>query len=207
MLSIVRELLIESEICGEQFSHALVYCAPGTHKEVLKNLSDLNIKCHEFVHNVSLKERQKLLGEFESGKIQILVAVKCLDEGVDVPSTKMAFFLSSTSNPKEFVQRRGRVLRKSVNKSEAILYDFFVVPDTEHISLKRDIDAGLLKREMPRFAEFSNSAKNQYEARQVFWDILDNYDLLHLLDEKPWEVYKKMVDQSDLIQAEEGNYV
>jgi superfamily II DNA or RNA helicase len=110
-------------------------------------------KCHEFVYTVTLNERQKILEEFAIGNIQVIVAVKCLDEGVDVPATKIAFFLASTSNPKEFIQRRGRILRLSTGKSKSIIYDFIVVPRLEYISLKRDVDASLLRREMPRFAE------------------------------------------------------
>lgn len=207
MIEIIRGLMAECKADGKELSHVLVYCAPGQHRDVLARLASLGLRCHEFVHNVKLAERHRLLGLFDDGKIQVLVAVKCLDEGVDVPSTKIAFFLASTSNPKEFVQRRGRVLRKAEGKKEAVLYDFFVVPDENLVPLKRDVDAGMLKREMPRFAEFSSVAENRYEARECFWGMLDSYDLLSLLDEKPWEVYQRMKTMREIVQVEEGEYV
>ncbi len=123
----------------------------------------------------------------------MIVAVKCLDEGVDVPSTRTAFFLASTSNPKEFVQRRGRILRLAKGKNKAILYDFIVVPRPEYVTQKRDVDASLLKREMPRFAEFASSATNEFEARSLLWDLLNQYEMLNLFDEKPWDIYHKLL--------------
>ena len=153
LLNILKEMIQDANEKHEELSHILVYCAPGTHKDVLCAIASLGLKCHEFVHTVPLNERQKILEEFASGNIQVIVAVKCLDEGVDVPATKIAFFLASTSNPKEFVQRRGRILRLSTGKRKSIIYDFIVVPRPEYIPLKRDVDASLLRREMPRFAE------------------------------------------------------
>jgi len=124
------------------------------------------------------------------------VAVKCLDEGVDVPSTKTAFILASTSNPREFIQRRGRILRLSKNKNKATIYDFIVTPKLEDLSSKKDIGATLLKREMPRFAEFAASATNEFEARSKLWELLNQYELLNLFDEKPWDMYYRI--QNDL---------
>lgn len=153
-----------------EINHILVYCAPGSHKKVLLAVANLGLKCHEFVHTVSLKDRQKILDQFDKGDIQVLIAIKCLDEGVDLPSTKTAFFHASTSNPKEFVQRRGRILRLAEGKNKAIVYDFIVVPRTEFIPLKRDIDASLLRREMPRFAEFVSAASNEFEASSKLFE-------------------------------------
>ncbi|MEM5687276.1 helicase-related protein [Bacillus cereus] len=70
-----------------------------------------------------------MLEAFADGTIQVLVAIKCLDEGVDVPSTRSAYFLASTSNPREFVQRRGRILRTAKGKTLAEIHDFIVFPD------------------------------------------------------------------------------
>ena len=158
----------------------------------------LGLRSREFVYDVSLKDRRKILQQFAVGDIQVLVAIRCLDEGVDVPATRMAFFLASTSNPREFVQRRGRVLRLADGKDQALLYDFIVVPSPEYVPLKRDVDISLLRREMPRFAEFSSSARNQFSARTIVRDILDQYGMLHLLDKKPWEIYHELVEAQDV---------
>jgi superfamily II DNA or RNA helicase len=191
LIRILQEMLQSRN--KSEISHILVYCAPGSHKNVLLAIADLGLKCHEFVHTVPIKKRQKILEQFNNGDIQVLIAMKCLDEGVDIPSTRTAFFLASTSNPKEFVQRRGRILRLAEGKNKATVYDFIVVPRAEFMPLKRDIDASLLKREMPRFAEFASAASNEFDARSKLWDLVNNYEMLNLFDEKPWDMYKRLI--------------
>lgn len=192
LISILSDMKLEADANHNNLSHILVYCAPGHHSEVLRAVAGLGLRCHEFVHDVSLDDRQKILNDFDKGYIQVIVAIKCLDEGVDVPSTRIAFFLASTTNPKEFVQRRGRILRLAEGKNKAIIYDFIVVPREEYRNLKREVDASLLKREMPRFAEFSSAASNEFEARAKIRELLDHYELLNLFDEKPWDIYHKL---------------
>jgi len=169
----------------------LVYCPPGRHKQVLEGVADLGLICHDFVHEVGMVERERLLRDFACGHLQALVAIKCLDEGVDVPSTQYAFFLASTTNPREFIQRRGRVLRRAEGKGNAVLWDFLVVPSD---ASSPEVAAFLLRREMPRFAEFTSCASNKYAAREVLRPILDHYQMLDLLDMKPWDVYHQDKD-------------
>jgi superfamily II DNA or RNA helicase len=196
LMKYIRRLAEMKRQEGEQLQHTLVYCAPGTHSHVLSSLASLGIRCHEFVHTVSMKRRAEVLREFAAGHTQVLVAVKCLDEGVDVPSTETAFFLASTTNPREFVQRRGRILRRAEGKERAMIYDFVVVPRGDDIGLARS----LLKREMPRFAEFASAACNEFEARSRIRDVLDQYGMLHLLDEMPWDVYKEQLAANELLR-------
>lgn len=198
LLSILKCIMEEDRKNGRVTRDILIYCAPGTHKDILKLVSGLGLLCNEFVHDIPLAEREKLLHKFSTGEIHVLVAIKCLDEGIDVPSTRTAFILASSTNPREFVQRRGRVLRKHPGKTEAIIYDFIVAPPPERMNCKNDSGKSILKREMPRFAEFASSARNQFEARSVIRDILDNYEMLNLLDEKPWDVYHNL-NQTDRI--------
>lgn len=152
MLGLLTSLIEQDRRNGRETRDILIYCAPGRHREVLQAVAELGLRCHEFVHDVSLPDREKLLEQFANGDIQALVAIKCLDEGVDVPSTRIAFVLASSTNPREFVQRRGRILRLAKGKSEAIIHDYIVVPPPERLPLKRDADVSILKREMPRFA-------------------------------------------------------
>jgi superfamily II DNA/RNA helicase len=159
---------------------------------VLEAVSGIGLKSAEFVYDVSLSQREALLKQFANGDIQALVAIKCLDEGVDIPSTRIAFILASSTNPREFVQRRGRILRQHAEKAEAIIYDYIVVPPPHLISLKREVDISILKREMPRFAEFASSALNEFQARSSVRDILDSYNMLNLLDERPWDIYHSL---------------
>jgi superfamily II DNA or RNA helicase len=170
----------------------LVYCAPGSHRSVLQGVAGLGLRCHEFVHEVSLPQRERLLSQFGNGDIQALVAMKCLDEGVDVPSTRQAFILASSTNPREFVQRRGRLLRLAKDKTEAVVYDYIVVPPPSRLTAGSDVDANVLRREMPRFVEFASCSLNEFEARAQVRDILDRHEMLNLLDEKPWDVYHSL---------------
>lgn len=192
LVELLNRLSLEHQLKGESPKGILVYCSPGQHREVLAEISLLGLRCHEFVYDVSLLDREKLLHQFELGDIQVLVAIKCLDEGVDIPSTKTAFILASSTNPREFVQRRGRILRMSPGKERAVIYDFIVVPAMDRLAIRNPSDIAILKREMPRFVEFSESAINQYHARSLIRDILNKYEMLNLLDEKPWDVYHSL---------------
>ncbi|MDY6952421.1 MAG: DEAD/DEAH box helicase family protein [Thermodesulfobacteriota bacterium] len=171
LLKALQEEISRCKETSIELKDVLIYCAPGRHKEVLRAVSTLGLRCHEFVHTVSMDKRQEVLQQFASGDIQALVAIHCLDEGVDIPSTRTAYFLASTSNPKEFIQRRGRILRKFEGKVFANVYDFLVAPDIEHAPLRRETDLGLLRREMSRFAEFAASAENEFHARAVVWNL------------------------------------
>lgn len=189
---LLRGMKKDSHVQGEELNGILIYCAAGEHREVLQEVASLGLRCHEFVHDVRLADREKLLEQFDAGDIQVLIAIKCLDEGVDVPLTKTAFILASSTNPREFVQRRGRILRKSKLKDRAVIYDFIVVPSQERLMLRHTTDVAILKREMPRFVEFASSATNQFSARSVVRYILNKYEMLNLLDEKPWDVYHSL---------------
>lgn len=170
----------------EDKKHTLVYCAPGEVNETVRAISDLGIKVHRFNAEVNNNERQTLLSLFSRGEIEVLVAIKCLDEGVDVPATKNAYFLSSTSNPREFVQRRGRVLRLHEDKNYANIIDFITLQD----DLEFNTFNSIAKREMPRFAEFSSLAINKYQEREPIRKLLAHYDLEMYLNIKPWEMYE-----------------
>lgn len=191
LLEMLKSMMTERALEGGELSHTLVYAAPGRHREVLTAISALGLRCREFVHTVPMAQREEVLAEFGEGALQVLVAIRCLDEGVDVPATRVAFFLASTSNPRQFIQRRGRVLRKSPGKTKATLVDFVVIPPRDAGSLSRSASESLLRREMPRFAEFSSAAGNCFAARRVLRPILDHFEMLQLLDEKPWDLYQK----------------
>lgn len=178
--------------------HTLVYCAPGTVDEVVKAISGLGIRVHRFNIEVSKNERSKLLKDFSEGLIQVLVAVKCLDEGVDVPSTQKAYFLSSTTNPREFIQRRGRILRRNPGKKRAEIIDFITFPPDSHFENDDEIRKKIAVYEMPRFAEFSIHALNMGESRRIMSQALEPYQLEHLMDLLPSDVYQKNKAKGDI---------
>ncbi|MEI8140190.1 MAG: DEAD/DEAH box helicase family protein [bacterium] len=198
LLTALRRQIAGCMDAGTELRNVLIYCAPGSHKAVLSAVSGLGLRCHEFVHAVSMKHRETLIEQFAKGDVQVLVAIHCLDEGVDIPSTQTAYFLASTTNPREFIQRRGRILRKCEGKSSADVYDFIVVPNAEFAYLRRESDLGLLRREMPRFAEFASNASNEFEARAVIRNIVDSFQVLHLLDAKPWDIYRQVMESVEI---------
>lgn len=178
----------------EKLKDLLIFCADGTHRDILRLTNNQGIKTHEFVHEVDIKSRQQVLDAFAKGDIEAVVSMKCMDEGVDVPSTRTAIFLASTTNPKQFIQRRGRVLRKYDQKEYAVIYDFIVVPQS---GTAKDIACSILRRELPRFAEFAESADNKYCARELFWNILEEFNMHMYIDMKPWEIYKQNLKDGD----------
>jgi superfamily II DNA or RNA helicase len=135
---------------------------------------------HRFTAEEDARERQRLLKRFAEQELQGLVAMKCLDEGVDVPSTRTAFFLASSSNPREFIQRRGRILRKAPGKDFSVIHDLIAVPPTRAslASVTFQTERGIVRRELERFKEFANLAQNKHEALDVVWDLARHYGLM-----------------------------
>jgi superfamily II DNA or RNA helicase len=182
-LPMLKQLVINQ---SEPLHHALFYCAPGQIDEVIPMLGhELGLHVHRFTAEESTKERQSLLERFASGNLQGLVAMKCLDEGVDVPGTQSAYILASSSNPREFIQRRGRILRSAPGKVEAKIYDLIAVPslDTEAIKASPvfETERKILRRELKRFHEFSRTAKNQHRAVSEIWQLARTYNLMSIL--------------------------
>jgi superfamily II DNA or RNA helicase len=105
--------------------------------------------------------------------LQALAAMKCLDEGVDVPSTRTAYFLASSSNPREFVQRRGRILRKAPGKEYSIIHDLIAMPPStfDTNSPTFNVERNIMRRELQRFKEFADPALNKHEALDVIWEL------------------------------------
>jgi superfamily II DNA or RNA helicase len=105
--------------------------------------------------------------------------MRCLDEGVDIPAIKTAIILASSRNPRQFIQRRGRILRPHPQKKRATLFDMIVVPPP----LDRqtwDVERNLLRKELQRFVEFADLADNAGEARRQLLGLQKEYGLLDL---------------------------
>lgn len=139
----------------------------------------LNVDGHVTVRKFvsGQKDREELLRNFATGKVQVLTSMKCLDEGVDVPRSELAIFCSSTGNPRQFIQRRGRVLRKHPDKEYAILHDLVVVPEVgaHHNSYK--MERSLLKSELARVKNFADMSENPSFSEMELRSALDYYAL------------------------------
>jgi superfamily II DNA or RNA helicase len=166
-----------------QIRHTLFYCAPGQIDEVLRLLGwGKGLLVHRFTAEEDTGERQQLLTDFASGDLQALVAMKCLDEGVDVPSTRTAFLLASSSNPREFIQRRGRILRKASGKEYSFIHDLIAVPPNvwtgSRDSPSFEAERTIMRRELQRFKEFADHALNKHQAMDKVWDVAKRYGLM-----------------------------
>jgi DNA phosphorothioation system restriction enzyme len=167
----------------EEITQTLFYCAPGQIDDVLRLLGwNKGLLVHRFTAEEDATERQQLLNDFAKQNLQALVAMKCLDEGVDVPSTRTAYFLASSSNPREFIQRRGRILRRSPGKEYSTIHDLIAVPPTVWNASQDDqtfeTERSIIRRELQRFKEFAEPALNKYQALDTIWDIANRYNLL-----------------------------
>ena len=122
-------------------------------------------------------DREETLKQFADGDIQVLTSMKCLDEGVDVPRSEMAIFCSSTGNPRQFIQRRGRILRKHKDKDFAIIHDFVVVPNISSTSDSYSLEQKLLKNELIRVKDFAQMSLNASDTQLALKEVMQYYKL------------------------------
>lgn len=173
-------------------THNLFYCGDGTVETtdgdterqviaVTKLLGlDIGMAVDTYTSETEIEKRAELRTRFGKGALNGLVAIRCLDEGVDIPATRRAFILASSSNPRQFIQRRGRVLRKAPGKDEAEIHDFVVVPSVLSPEPQVfNVERNLLRRELARIVEFASLARNGHE---VMHDLLPLRKKYHLLD-------------------------
>ena len=122
-------------------------------------------------------DRDRILRDFANGVTDVLVAMKCLDEGVDVPRAENAIFCASTGNPRQFIQRRGRILRIHENKSMAYIHDLVVVPYVDYDIESFNMERSMLKRYLLRVSDFAKIATNSSYTENVLKEIIEYYEL------------------------------
>lgn len=152
-------------------------------EEVNKRLYyELGMKVHKFTSEENKEERDEIKRMFASGtELQVITAIKCLDEGVNIPSIKKAFILASSTNPKEYIQRRGRVLRRAKGKEYAEIFDFITLPrPLEEVQFcseeELSCDLSLVRKEFLRMIDFAETARNPFEIDKLKEDIQNAYN-------------------------------
>ncbi len=147
----------------------------------------INLKIAKFTSTETIEERKYIKEQFIDKRINAIIAIKCLDEGVNIPSIETAYLLASSTNPREYVQRRGRVLRTFSGKKYSIIYDFITLPrdlETARRYSEEDLkyDIGLVKRELMRIEDFADDAINyssyieiKDKINKVYGSLLDKY--------------------------------
>jgi superfamily II DNA or RNA helicase len=142
-----------------------------------------DIKAHHFTS--STDSRELIMENFKEGIIDSLFSMKCLDEGVDVPRAEVAIFCSSTGNSRQFIQRRGRVLRKHPDKDLAYIYDLIVVPIPANDHENQLLEKNLLKEELVRVIYFSSMARNYYDSLEKVQEVAVLFDIdVYALEEE-----------------------
>ena len=179
--------------------HFVVYCGDGKlyddstgeelrHIQSIKRiLSEFDYKASQFTATENMAERMELVDSFNKGEISALVAIRCLDEGINIPSIKSALILSSNDDYREFVQRRGRILRTYKEKKSAKIYDVIVLP-------KSDMRQWAII-ELRRFHEYARLALNWDDLQDQLDDMLTEYGLT--LEDVDVYDYEEMEDSED----------
>lgn len=122
-------------------------------------------------------DRDAMLKGFANGSINVLTSMKCLDEGVDVPRSELAIFCASTGNPRQFIQRRGRVLRTHNDKRFAVIHDLIVIPDNVFDEECYDLEKNLVQSELRRVRDFALLSENLNDTDNELQEVLNHYNL------------------------------
>lgn len=183
----------------EENDHFVVYCGDGklfddnTGEEirhiqsVKKVLSEHGFKASQFTATENMQERMQLIDSFNKGEISALAAIRCLDEGINIPSIKSALILSSNDDYREFVQRRGRILRTYKGKQFSKIYDVIALPS--------DNMEQWAKIELRRFNEYAKLALNWNELQLDLDELLLRYGLTQ--DDIDVYDYEEMENKDD----------
>ena len=160
---------------------SLVYCGDGKDDDgerqmqsVAKILMDSGIEPSPYTSNEHPEERMQILDNFKNGTTKAIIAINCLDEGVNIPNCRAAYFMSSARVERQFIQRRGRVLRKADGKDKAMIYDFVTVLPLDSIS---KYDKSLFEKEFKRVVKFANDAINKHSSLDALKPWIDKYKL------------------------------
>lgn len=168
---------------GEDISDTIIFVSDGQIKEVMKILHSRNITATPYTQQQSTKpskkfggrsEREYIIECFKRQKYKVLVAIKCLDEGIDIPSAKRAIVMASSTNPREYIQRIGRIIRQDVGKYQADIYDMIIKPDISkfvHENIRK-LELRIFKKEMDRVLELSKNAMDNITVCNMVYAIL-----------------------------------
>lgn len=171
--------------------YTILYVGEGTHPltgvnqlaHLLGELNQKGVRANKFVSGTDPDQRRMNLDMFQRGDLDVLVAMRCLDEGVDIPQARRGIILASTQNPRQFVQRRGRLLRTAPDKDDAELVDVLCLPARlpERGSPSWTAERRLVATELTRALELAEASRNSPDAPPpALTNIMAAYDLMEL---------------------------
>lgn len=170
------EVILNELQAKGRIENLIIFVSPQQINEVLSILASRGIIFHKLTEKEGTKpeqrfgnksEREHIISKFKSKDYQAIVAIKCMDEGIDIPTADVGILMASSTNPREYVQRVGRIIRQSPNKLSAKLYDICV--DTVH-SVNDDIaelERKIRAKEETRLREIAENAINSIDVLTV----------------------------------------
>lgn len=170
------EMILDELQANGRIENLIIFVSPQQITEVLNILASRGIIFHKLTEKEGTKaekrfgnksEREHIISKFKLKEYQVIVAIKCMDEGIDIPTADIGILMASSTNPREYVQRIGRIIRQSPNKLSARLYDICV--DTIH-SVGDDnagIERKIRAKEQIRLKEIAANAINSIDALTV----------------------------------------
>ena len=187
-ISKVRDVLKDFKPGQSQF---LIYCSSTIStddsdisseereqiNQATKLLNELNWKSSRYTSKESISARKNILESFKNRNLDALVAIRCLDEGVDIPAVDSAFILASTTNSKQFIQRRGRVLRRYEGKIVSNIYDLIIHIPYSDDNERNNYGKILLENEFKRVYSFAKDSLNHLEIIDQLKNLLITYDI------------------------------
>lgn len=155
-------------------ANTIIFAAESQLEQVVERVTAKGIIAHRFTEDTGtvpeagfggLSERQYIIKQFREGAYQVLVAINCLNEGIDIPSAETAIIMASTGNPREYVQRIGRVIRQAPGKNRAYIYDFALEPSIDRIEDPEvaQFEYQIFEKECTRIQDMSLNAINNAE--------------------------------------------
>ena len=168
---------------GYGLTDTIIFVSHEQKDEVLRRLAAHKISASPFTKDQGTaplekyggkSERDHIIELFKKQKYQVLVAIKCLDEGIDIPSASRAIIMASSTNPREYVQRIGRIIRQAPDKTEAVIYDMIVRPDLScfHTDVQAELEEQIFRKEMDRAIDISKNALNNVSAYAEVYRVL-----------------------------------
>lgn len=154
----------------------IIFVSPQQKDRVKEILNRHNILSHELTEKQGttrkkeyggLSEREHILSCFKNGRYKVLIAIKCLDEGIDIPTASRGILMASSTNPREYVQRIGRIIRQSSGKTRSYLYDLTVLGCDFLSDEEQKLDKRMREKEIVRIREIAKNALNAYDSETI----------------------------------------
>ena len=173
--TIIREYLQDGGL-----SNMIVFVSPQQINRVSMILNTMGVIAHRLTEAEGttpesrfggISEREHIIKEFKAGTYQVLIAIKCLDEGIDIPIADRGVLMASSTNPREYVQRIGRIIRQAPGKTIANIHDICVGTISMLDGDERELEINLRNKELTRLREISENASNSGAALKTILDL------------------------------------